>query len=209
MLHTDGNHRNVLCKLRVHPRPFLAVLGAGAACAFWAAMPWLGVPRPDISKPSVHLGIYGHVARGGWVVKDLDRVVAIWEKLGIKDIQRRGLVDMPEVIYRGKKTTGKLKTATAMIGGVELDWIQPISDEIPHSDFLQQHGDGIHHLGFRVASVAQFTEQLHYFENRGVPNAELAGLNGKHGTALIAYLQAGQRVRGSTFEPMYDPHVPH
>ena len=195
--------------MRGHFHLFLGAIGAGAACAFWAAIPWLGAPRPDISKRSVDIGIYGHVARVGWVVKDLDRVVDFWEKLGIKDIQRRGVVDKSGAVYRGMGNLGKLKTATAMIGGVELDWIQPISDEIPYSDFLQQHGDGIHHLGFRVASVAQFNEQLHYFENRGVPNAELGGWNGKNGTALFAYLETASRGGGITFELMYDPDAPH
>src|SRR6266702_8127150 len=84
-------------------RLFLGAIGAGAACAFWAAIPWLGAPRPDISKPSVDIGIYGHVVHVGWVVKDLDRVVNFWEKLGIKPIQKLGFVDMPEVTYREKK----------------------------------------------------------------------------------------------------------
>ena len=207
MLHTDGNHRNVLCKLRVHPRPFLAVLGAGAACAFWAAMPWLGAPRPDISKPSVDLGIYGHVARGGWVVKDLDRVVDFWEKLGIKDIQKLGLVDMPGVVYHGEKTASKLKTATAVIGGVDIDWIQPVSGESGYSNFLQQHGDGIHHLAFRVASAEQFDEQLRYFKERGVPAVEL--WKGKNGKGRFVYLETAQRGGGITFELMYDPDAPH
>ncbi len=197
--------------MRGHFHLLLAAIGAGAACALWAAIPWVGAPRPDISKPSVDLGIYGHVVHVGWVVKDLDRVVNFWEKLGINHIQKLGLVDMPEVTYRGKKMAtrrGALKTATATVGRVEIDWIQPVSGESAYRDFLKQHGDGIHHLAFRVASAAQFNEQLHYFEKRGVPAVELGEWKGRNGRGRFVYLETAPRGGGITFELIYDPDAP-
>jgi catechol 2,3-dioxygenase-like lactoylglutathione lyase family enzyme len=187
---------------------FLTLFGAGVVCASWAVMRAPGAPRPDIAKPSVDLGIYGHVVHVGWVVKDLDRVVDFWEKLGVKDIQRRGVVNTPEVVYRGRTFVAKIKRATARVGGAEIEWIQPVSGVSTFSDFLRRHGDGIHHLAFRVPNAGQFDEQVKYFAGHGVGTVETGSWAGKNGTGRFVYLDTASRGGGITLELFYDPDAP-
>jgi 4-hydroxyphenylpyruvate dioxygenase-like putative hemolysin len=37
-----------------------------------------------------------------------------------------------------------------MLGNVELELIQPLAGESPFHEFLQEHGEGLHHLAFNT-----------------------------------------------------------
>jgi len=43
-----------------------------------------------------------------------------------------------------------LKIALAQPGPVEIELIQVLEGETPHTEFLKEKGEGIHHLGFHV-----------------------------------------------------------
>ncbi len=51
---------------------------------------------PSAAAPALDPAIYHHVAQVTWVVADLDRVVDYWQRLGIHDIHRDGVVKFPE-----------------------------------------------------------------------------------------------------------------
>jgi len=82
----------------------------------------------------------------GIVVRDIDKVIASWSKLfglgpwtfrdlGFKDAEGRPL---------------KARLAFTSLGPVQLELIQPVEGRIFHSEFLDKHGEGLHHLGFFV-----------------------------------------------------------
>ncbi|PYV19593.1 MAG: hypothetical protein DMG21_01160 [Acidobacteria bacterium] len=191
--------------MKPYRRITLGLLVLTALCGFWLTFRWPAHSAYDIGQPVVDRGIYGHVAHAGWVMKDLDLVLSCWERLGIHDIERHGLVETPEVTYRGKKTAWKLKTATAKIGNAEIDWIQPVTGDSTCADFLRKHGDGIHHLAFRVSSQTQLEEQVRYFAGRGVGPLETGSWVGKNGTGRYVYLDTASRGGGITIELIYDP----
>jgi methylmalonyl-CoA/ethylmalonyl-CoA epimerase len=166
-----------------------------------------GAP-PEVAKPSVDMTIYSHVVQVGWVVKDLDRVLSYWEKLGLKNIQRAGIEDLPDVTYRGKKTPMSLKMAFADIGGVQIEWIQPIKGSSVYDEFLKKHGDGVHHLAYRVKSPEQLEEQIGYFKSRGVSMVQRGSWKGEKGQGLFAYLDTAPQGGGVTTELMYNPDMP-
>lgn len=43
----------------------------------------------------------------------------------------------------------------AMMGNTALEVIEPIDERSPHSNFLKDHGEGLHHLAYWVWSVRQ------------------------------------------------------
>lgn len=162
----------------------------------------------EVAKPSLDLSIYGHVVQVGWVVKDLDRVVDYWEKLGVKNIRRPGVMEFPDVTYRGKKTPISMKMAFADIGGVQIEWIQPVNGKSDYDEFLERHDDGIHHLAFAVSSPEQMEEQLRYFKSKGVDVIQRGSWEGTKGKGLFAYLDTAERGGGITFELAYNPDAP-
>ncbi len=170
-----------------------------ASSAGWAA------PPADVAKPTVDLGIYGHVVHLGWVVKDLDRVVNYWEKLGLKNIHRRSTEEYPDTTYRGRKTPLSMKMAFGDIGGVQIEWIQPVKGASVYNEFLRKHGDGVHHLAYAVASPEQLDAQIQYFKSKGVGVVQQGSWQGTKGKGLFAYLDTAPRGGGLTIELMYDP----
>lgn len=95
----------------------------------------------------------------GIVVKDIDKVVESWSKLfGIGPWTYMELGGTDE-----KGRGGKARLAFAQMGSVTLELIQCIEGRIFHSDFLEEHGEGLHHLGFYVddvdAEAANLVEQ--------------------------------------------------
>lgn len=161
-----------------------------------------------VAKPTLDLSIYGHVVQVGWVVKDVDRVVDYWEKLGVKNIHRPGVMEFPDVTYRGRKTPVSMKMAFADIGGVQIEWIQPAKGKSDYDEFLKKHGDGIHHLAFAVSSPEQMEEQIQYFKSKGVDVIQRGSWEGTKGKGLFAYLDTAERGGGITFELTYNPDAP-
>ena len=56
-------------------------------------------------------------------------------------------------IEKGKTNSYTQATAFAKLGHIEIELIQIIEGESIHTDFLKAQGEGIHHLGFRVAEL--------------------------------------------------------
>jgi methylmalonyl-CoA/ethylmalonyl-CoA epimerase len=190
-----------ICFSTFFPRLVLPVLIVG-----WVLAPVaLGADAP---KPTVDLSIYGHVVQVGWVVKDLDRVVDYWENLGLKNIRRAGVQEFPDVTHRGKKSPLSMKLAFADIGGVEIEWIQPVKGRSDYDEFLKKRGDGVHHLAFAVASPEQLEEQINYFKGRGVGVVQRGSWQGTKGKGLFANLDTAKRGGGLTMELVFNPDAP-
>ena len=186
-------------------RRWIGRVGCGLAiilaCSIWSF-------PADVAKPTVDLSIYGRVVQVGWVVKDLDRVVDYWEKLGLKNIRRAGIQEFPDITYRGKKTPLTMKQAFADIGGVEIEWIQPVKGVSVYDEYLRKHGDGVHHLAFAVSSPAQLDEQRKYFDAKGVKTLQYGSWQGTKGKGLFAYLDTAPQGGGVMMELVYNPDAP-
>jgi methylmalonyl-CoA/ethylmalonyl-CoA epimerase len=90
------------------------------------------------------------VSQIGVVVKDLDRVVAFYQStfgMGPFRIQE---AEAPNVWDRGQEKHIKARLGFAMMGQVELEFIHILEGDSVHLEFLREHGEGLHHLGFKV-----------------------------------------------------------
>jgi catechol 2,3-dioxygenase-like lactoylglutathione lyase family enzyme len=188
-------------KVRLVLMLIISFVTAGAAVLIAGA-------ADEVAKPTVDLSIYRHVVQVGWVVKDLDSVVNYWEKLGLKNINRTGAVENSTVMYHGKKTPVRMKMAFGDIGGVQIEWIQPVEGENAYSEFLRKHGDGVHHLAYAVPTVQSLDDQLRYFKERGVGVVQSGSWEGKKGEGKFAYLDTAPEGGGITIELMYNPDWP-
>ncbi len=82
----------------------------------------------------------------GVVVKDIDKVIESWSAMF--GISRWTCIDNSGTDAKGQPV--KLRLAFTRLGPVQLELIQPVEGRIFHSDFLDTHGEGLHHLGFYV-----------------------------------------------------------
>jgi catechol 2,3-dioxygenase-like lactoylglutathione lyase family enzyme len=90
------------------------------------------------------------VEQVGIVVKDMDKAIEFygavfgWGPFNVSEFELKGC------IYRGKPSDCRLKLAMAQSGPVEIELIQVLEGETPHSEFLREKGEGLHHLRFSV-----------------------------------------------------------
>jgi methylmalonyl-CoA/ethylmalonyl-CoA epimerase len=107
------------------------------------------------------------------VVKDIQKSVDLYSKafgLKFEEIAEHQLP--PDVITRGKPTPYTMKVSFAQMGPVRLEMVQVVEGECIYTEFLREHGEGIHHLGFEVEDL-----------EKEVAKAESQGLE------LICYLK--------------------
>ena len=104
------------------------------------------------------------------VVHDLEKSVERYQKLlGMGSWQFMSIDDsvFAESTYRGKPVKHRFKVALGMLGAMQIELIQPIEGETIYADFLNKHGEGVHHLGhFRVDNLG---EAIKEFEQEGFP----------------------------------------
>ena len=84
------------------------------------------------------------------VVKDCEKTKEFYSTLGIGPwwlVEQ----DYPEIIVRGRKSSYKIKIATADWGGMDLKLVQPLSGRSLYSEFLDQGREGFHHMTFDLA----------------------------------------------------------
>jgi len=99
----------------------------------------------------------------GFVVKDLDKAMAAYWRLGVGPwrVYTYGAPLVKDITYRGKPGNWRFLIALANLGrGFGLELIQPLSGESIYSEFLEKHGEGgIQHLGIVVDDLDRVVEE--------------------------------------------------
>jgi catechol 2,3-dioxygenase-like lactoylglutathione lyase family enzyme len=89
----------------------------------------------------------------GFVVHDTDETARYYEQvfgLGPWSIMEGESADCTN---RGKPVTIRGKIGVAQVGAVQFELIQILEGESIHSEFLQERGEGLHHVGFHVRDI--------------------------------------------------------
>jgi methylmalonyl-CoA/ethylmalonyl-CoA epimerase len=85
------------------------------------------------------------------VVRDLEKAVAYYERLGIGpwyDYPKKGEYDLFEVPNPAASKAMRYKCAD--LANIQLQLCQPPELDCPQRRFLEEHGEGVYHLGFEV-----------------------------------------------------------
>jgi len=104
----------------------------------------------------------------GFVVSDLEKTLKFYsEELGLNDwtrfeINENNLKECPHFTH-GKEIPIEFKGAKGMVGNIEFEFIQAISDNTIYSEFLSENKPGIHHLSLKVTD---FDEAYKFFSNK-------------------------------------------
>ena len=182
----------------------LALFAESAASAQISPLP-AAAKDDQAVVPVLNPAIYRHVAQVIWVVNDVDRVVDYWQRLGVHNIHRDGVLGFPNLTYRGKPDPATAKQVTANVGELEIKWIQPVNGGQFWRDGLREHGDGIRVLGYAVRSPREFDEQIKYFSSRGVGVVVEDNWQGSTGRGRIAYLDTAAQGGGHTLALIDEP----
>jgi len=101
----------------------------------------------------------GGLFQQAWVVADLDGAEqAMRTALGCGEFVNLPAADV-EYDVRGRTVSCALALGFARSGNVQIELIQPVRGEGIHVEFLQEHGPGVHHLGFLVDDLDRRVEE--------------------------------------------------
>ncbi len=145
-------------------------------------------PRLELG-PGVQVGI---------VVRDAEAAAAAWtSRFRIGPVQ---IIDWPVAgtdmaqtgTYRGRHGNFRMRLAFLQAGPVQIEFIQPLEGENIYSEFLAEHGEGLHHILFEVDDPHDFADKL------GAPIIQSGGSTLRPG-AIWAYLET-QAMLGALIE---------
>jgi methylmalonyl-CoA/ethylmalonyl-CoA epimerase len=76
-----------------------------------------------------------------------------------------------DMIYMNKPAHFSYKLASALLEtGLIIELVQPLSGENIYSDFLREHGEGMHHIGWHIVnSQEEFDKVTSMLEGQGFP----------------------------------------
>ncbi|MBF0530228.1 MAG: VOC family protein, partial [Deltaproteobacteria bacterium] len=71
--------------------------------------------------------------------------------------------------YHGHASWAKERIALVQVGGVQLELVEPVEGESIYQDWLDQHGEGLHHMNFLVDDVDETVATL---AQQGFPSVQ-------------------------------------
>jgi hypothetical protein len=120
------------------------------------------------------------------VVRDLDRTMEQWSRLGIGPwrVHDLGPNWVREMRFRGKPQTTAVKYASADWGPLNFELIEPGEEPNVYTEYLAAHGEGLHHLGYFVDDIE---EAVAVMERLGFPAIQTGRGLGVDGDGAYAY----------------------
>ena len=156
--------------------------------------------------------MFSNLVQIGIVVRDLDRTTkTLSEVFGLGPFRTIAIPpdDGMQRSYTYRRQTGHFtyRLALATVGEIELEIIQPLEGDSIYSDFLREHGEGIHHIRFNVADVHPVIE---YLARHGIENIQ-SGSGLRAGTTWVNFgtdAQCGFIIEIMNALPGTDGHAP-
>jgi catechol 2,3-dioxygenase-like lactoylglutathione lyase family enzyme len=134
----------------------------------------------------------GPIDQISYVVENIDRALPNYEALfGPFEVSQN---ELPDCTIRGQAADCTLKMAIAHSGSMEIELIEVIEGETTHTEHLRAHGEGLHHVRFRVDDIDAKLPEL---EAEGFETLLYKRFSPK---IAFAYLQTPDAIGGSVIE---------
>lgn len=118
------------------------------------------------------------VAQVAIIVKDIDKARLAWaELLGVEAPAVSVAESHPSrpSKYKGASTDAKAKLAFFNLENLQLEIIQPLGGKSTWQEYLDTHGEGIHHIAFWIKDINGVEKRL---ELAGMPTVQSGGWDG-------------------------------
>lgn len=109
------------------------------------------------------------VVQVGIVVKDIEKASRAYSEILGLDVPQWFLtdtVDKAHTQFRGKPSEARAKLAFFQLKNITIELIEPVGGPSTWREFLDQHGEGVHHLAFEVKGM---DEKLKLLAEWGIP----------------------------------------
>jgi catechol 2,3-dioxygenase-like lactoylglutathione lyase family enzyme len=137
--------------------------------------------------------IYGSTAitQVGIVVRDIEKTSEAYAKaFGIKKPKWSWTegYDKAQTLYRGKPSTARSKLAFIRFGALDIELIEPDEGPSTWREFLDENGEGVHHIAFVVEGMKDHIERA---DQAGMPLLQ----KGEYSGGRYAYLDASSDLK--------------
>lgn len=126
----------------------------------------------------------------GVVVRDIEKTAHNFTKIFGVDMPHISLTDTRDKAlteYKGQPTEARAKLAFIDMGGMQLELIEPDDHPSTWKEFLDKHGEGIHHIALNVKGMK---ETVAYLENNGMPLVQ----KGEYTGGRYAYIDSSDKL---------------
>ena len=116
-----------------------------------------GLSAPAQSPVAIDPGL-STVVQVAIVTKDIEASAKRWAAvlgMEVPKISTTRPGHEVKVAYKGKASAGQAKLAFFKLGQVVLELIEPVGKDTSWKLYLDQHGEGVQHLGFQVKDLDQ------------------------------------------------------
>jgi 4-hydroxyphenylpyruvate dioxygenase-like putative hemolysin len=105
----------------------------------------------------------------GILVNDIEKVRQAYSEIfqiEEPEIIETGPIGEAETNYRGKPSEARSKLCFFNFGQVQIELIQPDQHPSTWREYLDEHGEGVHHIAFMINGMK---EKVMYLEEKGIP----------------------------------------
>jgi catechol 2,3-dioxygenase-like lactoylglutathione lyase family enzyme len=105
----------------------------------------------------------------GLVVRDIKRTAKVYADLFGMDVPEVIITDPEESAhtkFRGASTPARARLAFFRMGQVSLELIEPVGEPSTWKEFLDEHGEGVHHIAFQIQGMERV---LTFLKGKGIP----------------------------------------
>ena len=97
----------------------------------------------------------------GIVVRDLDRAMDYYSRtLGLGPFNPVFELAPDKNWYMGEESPLRLRIGRTEWGAMDFELVQPLEGKSIHQDFLDAHGEGLHHLGIDVNNYDEVVQMM-------------------------------------------------
>ncbi|MBM3239684.1 VOC family protein [Candidatus Poribacteria bacterium] len=99
----------------------------------------------------------------GIVVRDIERTAKAYADIFGMDMPKIRITDTEEIThikFRGAPTQAQARLAFFQMGSLSLELIEPVGEPSTWKNFLDEHGEGVHHIAFRIKGMDKVLELL-------------------------------------------------
>lgn len=149
-------------------------------------------------------GTETEIVQVGVVVKDLDKTVEYLTSLGMGPF-KISTVTHPSATVHGEKIFYQVRLAKSQQGPVELELIEYQKGKTIHKEFLDERGEGLHHIKFTVKDI---NATVNRFAQKGIEPLQQDRAVGGGGMAYLDTAKiGGVIIEVSQRSPNYDPKL--
>ena len=108
------------------------------------------------------------ICQVGLVVRDIERSAKAYADVFGVDVPNVIITDPEEkshIRFRGEPTQARAKLAFFRMGDISLELIEPIDGPSTWREFLDEHGEGVHHIAFQIKGMDNV---LAYLEGKDI-----------------------------------------